>query len=181
MKSEKGLWVKSLREGNDVAVYVQPCTRVRDGQFERLDANGEVKSAVSVKLMSYDSPWELCGKIPIEDSWLKYCPLLDFDKFVYGIERHVAHLIALGFGDTPEEVVGWFSELSEAEFVMEADYEVVGPEYGALAGMRGHWMDVFEVAEGLIVGEIEGFGSKYPFRYTIEEFLAPFVIATIPH
>lgn len=182
VKSPQGLWVKAELRGDTIGVFVQERTQVREGRFEKLNPNGDVASSSSIVHMVYDEPYLQCGTIRVENTWLEECSVMDLDKLIYGVQRHVVRMIAGGWGDTPDEVVTWFNELMEGHFIAPAEYEVVGPEHGIFEGLLGNRIrfNEREAEDETVTGSIEGFGTSYTFEYEPREIVVPLLISTIP-
>lgn len=188
-KSEEGLWVKGERDARGVHIYFQPRTRVEAGCLVELDANGEEVDRQPMLGASYPEPWRLVGTLEPTATIVEVAGLQDFDWFQFGVLRHAVRLIAGGWGDDPEEVMGWFADLRDGDWIRGGQYRLVGPERGPfrdLGGVRLLVDDRFEATEEerarrVLTGMAQvGVADEFPFEFPLDEVLAAFTIATVP-
>lgn len=198
-RTPDGLWIKSERVPNAVRVCWQARTRVDAGALVELDAQGEECQRTGLRSATYPDPWQLAGEILADASIVEIAGLQDFDWFQFGLARHAAELIRLGYGDTPQEVMGWFTDLRAADYIRAGEYRVVGPERGpfrALGALRlivdDRWPEGPPDAvpdpdaaappdPRLLTGiAVVGDEDEFPFEFPLDEVQAAFTIATVP-
>lgn len=140
--------MKATAELNEIRVYHQSRYVLKEGNFLKIGPDEEVISEVVGARMSYDDPWLLDGTIQTTRTEVfSMCDLDDYPNLLYGICRQVSELIALGWGKSPAEVVGWFQEPETGRFVVKGPYMVVGPVRENLDGLLGLRMDMAESEE----------------------------------
>ncbi len=184
-KSEKGLWVKVARYEEEIRVEWQPRYVTEDGHLCTIDANGDVESRRPIHEARYDDdPYRLAGTIPVTDEMVEFAGLVAFEKFIYGVMRHVTYLIVGGWGDSPEEVVGWFQNFGNVNtldipFLIIGDYKVVGPEWEPIVGLNGLTISL-DYGEEFIEATIKVVDSNFDFPLDTREVITAFLISTIP-
>jgi len=157
------------------------------GHLVELDAQGEEYRRTPAIGAEYPDPWQLAGEIPAGHAVLELSGLQDFDWFQFGLMRHAAGLIALGYGDTPEEVMEWFEDPRAGDYVRKGEYRVVGPERKPFFGLGGaklmlddRWPEEGEPTDDLSGTVIVQEGNEFPFAFQLSDVLAAFTIATVP-
>ena len=164
---------------DEIHVFWQPRHTVEDGYLCRWDANGNIEYRVPVAEGRYDVPYRLAGVIPVVDATVDFCGLKEFNDFLFGIMRHVVCLIIGGWGDTPEEVVGWFQDLSALEFLQESEYKVIGPEREPFIGIQDTKIHLaFNGAD--IVAYLTVKEARFEHVMEGNADVTAFVISTIP-
>jgi hypothetical protein len=103
---------------------------------QTVDANGSVLSASSLARARWGATWERAGEIPIDEAWVAWTGVPDCDACVYGMMRHMVGLVAAGYGDDPEEVVGWFADVSLSQWLVHGAAYRIG-RHPQLEGIEG--------------------------------------------
>lgn len=188
-RSKEGLWVKAERDPLGIHVYWQVRSDTVGGWFMEYDAQGEVMSRVPITAAVYSDPWKLAGTIEPSNAIVEVAGLQDFDWFQFGMMRHAAELIALGWGDDPEDVMSWFDDPSEGFWIREGEYKLVGPARMPFVGLDFAKLVLDdrmtaseeEQAKRLLTGTvIVGDSDEFPFEFPLAEVLAPITISAIP-
>ena len=188
-RSMDGLWVKAERGVIGVSVFWQSRSRVVGSDLVELDAQGEVMSSTPLAYARYADYWNLAGTISPSEHIIEIAGLQDFDWFQFGMMRHAAELIALGWGDEPEDVMSWFDDPREGHWIREGAYRVCGPERKPLTGLDGATL-VFddrmtasdeEWNKRVVTGRVSvGHADEFPFEFPLADVLASITISTVP-
>lgn len=136
LRSSGGLWVRARRLEEAIRVEVQTRVEIVGGRVHTLDANGDVVGDASVQEHEWGDPWSCAGEIPIDDALVEFCGVAALDACCYGLMRHVVGTIVLGYGESPEEVAGWFRDFVSMEWVHEGMYRI-DREHDPLIGLVG--------------------------------------------
>lgn len=121
------MWVKSQLTNDGIELFWQARTRVHNGQLSVYDANGQVESSRPRARAVYPDPMTSSGIIPLDDKFVDFFGAENFDDIVGAIMKHVAHLVACGYGESPEEVIEWFLNVKELSFVDGINYRFKNP------------------------------------------------------
>lgn len=102
------------------------------------DANGVATSSTPRHRAEYPPSMQSAGTIPIGAEFLEFAGEEYFEELVGAVMRHVTNMVAAGYGDTPEEVVEWFSPINELKFLDGSSYVFVKelPPYEGLMGIK---------------------------------------------
>ena len=179
-RSSKGVWVKAEFVDDQINVLWQPRYVTDGGDLCTLDANGDVEKRVPVAEGRYDEPYRIAGTIPIVDDTVEFCGLPHVNEFLFGLMRHAVCLILGGWGDTPEEVVGWFSDINKLDFLQEGEYQVVGPEREPFVGIGDCKIVTSFGDEGKFIARIHVKNNQFDHVMEGHEAITAFVISTIP-
>ena len=183
-RSKEGLWVKAERDAKGVHVFWQVRTTVVGGCLVEYDANGDESRRRPMQGIEYPDPWKLAGTVEPSAEIVEVAGLQDFDWFQFGLMRHAAELIALGYGDDPEEVLTWFEDVTKGEWIREGEYRIAGPERKPFTGLkpaRLYLDDRLGVEDPVLSGTVlVGDTDEFPFEFPLEEALAAFTISAVP-
>lgn len=134
--SEEGLWVKSVWDQDRGVIQLcwQTRYRISEGYVYYIDENGDEFDHEHAMYAKYsENPWN-----PIDTVLIDSEEFIEFSKgatraTIEAVMRHQALLLALGFGDSVEDVAGWFKDLRTGAFIAHALYEIrdgVGKYHG---------------------------------------------------
>jgi len=178
-RSPGGLWVKTERCMESIALRWQPRIVASAGRVQTFDANGVVMSDVPVSRVKWSDPWVLAGEVPLDEAFVLWAGVPRFDACAYGTMRHMAGLVACGYGDDPGDVVDWFRDLGELQWLVDGvTYRIVGgEEFEGLNGSSGEMtfdeddVPVFQVAVGV---------DTYPIRLDSQDMLRAVLCSVFP-
>jgi len=171
--------VKAERRLDAIALWWQPRTVTSAGRVQTLDADGRVTSDVPLARVKWADPWVSAGEVPLDDAFVEWTGVQRFDACVYGTMRHLSGLLACGFGDTPEEVVGWFGDMGALQWIVEGVlYRIEGgDEFDGIDGSVGKMefdednVPVFNVGVGSVT---------YPIRLDTGDLLRSVLCSVFP-
>jgi hypothetical protein len=144
-----------------------------------IDANGDVESSFPRERAIYPKTMRRAGLIPVDDAFVEFSCLENFEDMLEAIMRHSSYMIACGYGDYPEEVVGWFESIAEAEFMNGTSYRFI-EEYAPFENMLGVRCTVFENEEDDLIVVAKVREKEFEFRIKDDKSLASFILSTIP-
>lgn len=172
--------MKALRGDDAIEIFWQPRYKYEEGKAYIIDAQGEIESVVNIASVKYGASWRSAGIILVDDSLVEFCGLENFDFFVYALMRHSVNLIAGGWGETPEEVVGWFKGLGNLDFLLDIDYQISDPVLEPFLGLQQCKVEVETSSDGGRVGKVIVKEDKFLFDLEDREVLIPFLISVVP-
>lgn len=186
-RAPSGMWVRATRTADQIRLEWQVRTVVSRGRVQTLDANGGVERTEGIARAQWGSPWALAGALPLDDAFVAWSTVRHYDACAYGAMRHLAGLLAGGYGPAeadPEEedaaaIVGWFRDLGALAWLAEGARYRLDREHAPLVGLVGAagtlgWSEDCPVLY-LAVGERE-----YPIRLdTAEAHRALLIAATV--
>jgi hypothetical protein len=111
------------------------------------DANGSVRSSCPRERAVYPATMECAGLIRVDDDFLAFCGEENWEEFLSAVMRHSARMLALGYGDDPEDIVSMFNDLAEKEYMVGSRYIFVG-EHGDFRGLFGRECLVDRMEDG---------------------------------
>lgn len=166
-----------------ITVDWQPRRVFDKGKVSTIDANGDVESIVDVLGWQDVESYRSAGEIPITDEMIAFCGVSLFPRFLHGIMRHVAHLVVLGLGESPEEVVDWFKEygptFDKTKYIVDGNYRIVGPGTRFFSEMEGLTIRV-STEQDRIVGSVIVLDKSFNFTMDSSEIITDFIICTLP-
>lgn len=174
-----GMWIKAQVKTDGIHVFWQQRVKVVGGRVQVLDANGEVESDHPYGRFQFGDLYKSCGVISVNDDFVEFCGEDNFDEFVDAVALHVVNLVALGYGETPDEVVGWFNDLESKSFIVDGGY-LFRSEHGQFAGLIGRKsrIESDEAGELTIVGVVGEEEFKIPMD--TKTSIISFVLSTVP-
>ena len=113
--------------GEHVDVYWHARYKFAAGNALCLDPQGDVIEEIPLARARYVDPWRLGGTINLSDEIVEISGVDDFEWFVYGLARHAVGLIVCGYGETVEEVIGWFDDIKAGQWIVPGTYRYAGP------------------------------------------------------
>lgn len=132
--------MKAERVENEVVVYWQDRYRPDEyGNVLRIGPDNEVIEKMRPDRARFkDKAWVEAGRINLcREEVYEMAGLKDLDRMVMGIMKQVCELIALGWGETPSQVVEWFGEPESGDFLVDSRY-MVEVSRGPFSGMAGN-------------------------------------------
>lgn len=169
-----------MRGHREIEIFWQVRYRYEKGKLLTIDAQGEVESVVKVASVRYGDPWRLAGTIALDDSLIEFCGVSHFDFFAYSLMRHSTNLIAGGWGDTPEEVLNWFDNLTDLDFLLDTVYKISAPTMEPFKSLVGQRVEVSTSEDGGRIGYVLVKEDKFLFDLEDEDVLIPFLISSVP-
>lgn len=181
-KSEEGLWVKAVLGLNNIDISWQIRHEVVNGKVNIIGAQGEIIESVSQAQADFDELWVSCGSIPIgSDDMIDMCGVSNFDLMLNGLMRHVVRLIVLGWGETPDDVVGWFGDIKSCDFIVSGKYVVGDEPIGMFDGLSGSIVEMDGEFEDCPTGKIVVTDdSSFGFNLGLPSFVGEFLMSTVP-
>lgn len=174
-RSQHGLWVRARAELDDVVVEAQERVAVRGGMAVGIGADGERRWECPATSAPAPGTWYEVARIAFGAPWEALeVPMLDWPRVVRGVQRHVALLVAAGWGDTVAEVASWFQDPLAGETCIVPSVYRVEEEYGVLRGFGGVYLRADPVADGRGRGRV--LGTHMP---DLEVAAAPWVLAMV--
>jgi len=93
--------------------------------------------------------------------------------------RHVAEMVAVGYGDSPEEVVEWYNNFSDMSFLSGTSFKFVY-SMDPFLDMVGLTCSVADDEENGMVANIIVDDEEFEVALDSRELLLSFVICTCP-
>lgn len=176
-RSKGGLWVKGVRSELGIDIFWKPRFEYERGRIKRYDFNGDVESECNVASVEWGDEWVHAGTIELVDEMVELSGIKDFDSLSDGLMRHAVNLITCGYGDSPEEVIDWFSDFDSLKFIVDGEYRIIG-SHGDIEELTGYHVNVNR-DDGLVaVANI--MGAEFEFDLRDNSIITSFIIATIP-
>lgn len=123
-RSSDGMLVKSELVEDGVEVFWQVRTRVIGEKVVVYDGNGNVIREMDRARAIYPPSMMSAGVIPIGDDFVSFCGEDRYEDTVWAVMRHAAHMVAAGYGESPEHVVELLSDLRGANFINGVSYRL---------------------------------------------------------
>jgi len=178
VRSPNGMWVRAVRTEEAIRLEWQSRTRQEAGRVRTLDANGNVVDDVPASKAQWGPVWEIAGEVPLGDAFVAWTTVRAFDACAFGVMRHLVGLLAHGYGETPEDVVGWFQDMGSLQWIVEGVEYRIDRELEPLVGIVGS-RGVIAMNDRpflyLTVGERE-----YPISLDSVEAQRALLIAAVP-
>jgi hypothetical protein len=178
-RSQRGLWVKARRADDAIEVFWKPRYVCERGTVTVFDFNGEVEDKVHASEINWGDEWRTAGEIKLVDEMAVMAGVEHFEEFVFSLMRHAAKLMTCGYGDSPEEVLNWFSDFGERKFVVEDQYLVTG-SHGEFTEMKGNRVFVERDEQGRLMARMLVREAEFEIDLNDSDVLASFIIATTP-
>lgn len=176
-KSKEGCWFKSSIMDEGIELFWQPRVKKSGNNMVVVGDNGNIVSSCSIENVSHIDSLVSAGIIPIDDVFLDICGNL-FDSFVSSIAFHSVNMVALGYGDSTEDIVDLFSDLESFLFMNGVSYVLRRCGFGIydenpFEGLFGRkatihvdgnkFMAIIEVGEGIYEVELNSDKEKVDF------------------
>ena len=178
-RSPGGLWVKGVLTETEIEIHWKPRFHYEQSVVTVYDYNGEVEAEIPASQVKWGEEWRLAGEIELVDAMVEIAGLENFEDFTFAILKHAVRLITCGYGDSPAEVIGWFSDLRELDFVSER-YLVVR-EHGVFEDMKDVFITVEEIEDkGVWKITLDVNDVEFEIDLKDDSNLTSFVISAIP-
>lgn len=177
-KSPDGMWVKSVLLESGIELFWQIRTKVVGSEMISYDYNGSVLSSQPINRVVYPEPMKSAGTVPLDDSFVEFCGVDKFDSMIQAIMRHLVGMLVSGYGDTPEEIVSWYRNLSELNFIVGSDFKFV-EENEPFLDLLGLTCVVEEV-DGEITARISVAEHIFDVPLIDNETIVSFILSTVP-
>jgi hypothetical protein len=176
-KSKDGCWFKSAIVDEGIELFWQPRIKKSGNNIVVINDNGDVFSSCPIASASNIPALTSAGIIPIDDVFLEVCGDL-FDSFVRAVAFHSVHMVALGYGDSTDDIVDLFSDLKSFSFMNGVSYILRRCDFGIYKdnpfdGLFGRkatihvdgnkFMAIIEVGEGIYEVELDTDKMKVDF------------------
>jgi hypothetical protein len=154
-----------------------------------LDPQGDVVEEIPLVRVRYAEPWRAGGTIKFSDELVEISGVDDFDWFVHGLARHAVGLIVCGYGETVEEVIGWFEDVLAGQWIVPGTYRYVGPPRYPFEDLGRCLVRFPELPESkedededdILRGVIElEHGDRFDLGAPLAELILPVAISLIP-
>ncbi|MBN2258104.1 MAG: hypothetical protein JW704_09795 [Anaerolineaceae bacterium] len=178
-KSAEGMWVRAVLRDDGIELLWQVRTKVSGSNLLIFDANGAVEASTPRERAVYPESMRSAGLIPLDDAFVEFCGVENFSDAVIAVMRHAAYMLACGYGDTPEEIVEWFSDLKEVKFMDGTSYKIISErdEFRGLIGVKGV---VYKDEDDVHVLHAMVMEEEFQIPLIDNKILISFIIATVP-
>jgi len=140
-RAPSGMWVRSVRTSMSIRMEWQVRTHVESGRVRTIGVNGEVDRTDPLASARWEDAWRCAGELTLQDEFVLWSTPRMFDACAYGAQRHMAGLLAAGFGDEddddPGRIVEWFRDLHALRWMTEGAIYVVDRDVAPFVGMCG--------------------------------------------
>lgn len=175
-RSKKGQWIKSVRHEDDrIDIYWKRRFDCDKDFVIYYDFNGDIESKMHASRVDWGEEWVFAGSIKLVDEMVDLCGIENFDKFVYGIMRHVVCLLICGYGESAEEVIGWFDNFEEYGFVVDGRYKIIG-SHGDIQDLEGGFINILPDSGSII----EVNGAEFELDLMDDSIFTSFMIVSQP-
>ena len=178
-KSADGLWAKANLVDSGIELFWQVRTKVSGKNLLVFDINGSVESSIPRERAIYPEHWRSAGIIPVDDDFVEFCGIDRFDETIAAVMRHATYMLAGGYGDEPEDIIEWFTDMREKKFLSGTAYKFIKDcdPFVDLVGIKGV----------VNIGDDDKFVLKTMVRDTTfdmildsDKVLTSFMVATVP-
>lgn len=173
------MWVKAELEDSGINLQWQVRSAVHDGLLCLYDANGNVESTAPRASAVYPDAMRSAGIINIDDAFVEFCGEELFEDMVAAVMRHSSYLLALGYGERPDDIVDWFNDIAELHFIDGVSFRILDG-VGEFAGMDGVACTMEKNPEGIFVASMMVRDSIFKVPIEDDDTLILFLISTIP-
>lgn len=173
------MWVKAKYIDSGIELSWQVRTNFIKGNLISYDSNGMVETSCPIERAHYYDSMKSAGIVNIDDNFAKFCGIEHFNDVIFSIMRHMVNMVTAGYGDNPEEVVGWYSNISELKFLVGTrfrfDYEY--EPFVDMIGLIG-FVDIDDDGEYVVSIEVRNDIFRVPLDS--DKILVSFIISTTP-
>lgn len=178
-KTQEGMWVKARLIDEGIELLWQVRTRVNCGNFILYDANGNIESSQSVGKIHYPDFMKSAGIVKIDDDFIEFCGIKFFNDMVASVMRHMVAMVIVGYGDSPEDIVEWYSDISGLKFLtgtrFKFDYEC--DPFIDMVGLIG-FVDINDDGEYFVNVNVNN--DYFCIPLDCNDVLVSFIISTTP-
>jgi len=178
-RSPKGLWVKGIRDEVAIEIFWKPVFQYEKSVVTVLDFNGDVEKTIPAGEIEWGEEWRSLGRIELVDEMVVMSGLEHFEEFAFGLMRQGVRLLTCGYGEVPEDVLAWFSDFGERNFVVEDEYQVIR-SHGEFQELEGCRIRVSRADDGSLTGKLAVGDAEFEFNLNDSDVFTSFVIATVP-
>lgn len=178
-RSQEGVWIRSELTDEGVELFWQVRTRVDGNKVLVYDANGNIEKEMERHKAAYPPSMKSAGIIPIDDDFVEFCGEGKYEDAVWAVMRHSAHMVAAGYGETPEHIVDLMSKIWERDFINGVSYkfEKGCPPFEDLVGLEG----VVEIGDDDSVKlTVRALGEDYSVPIETDNDLVSFMVSSVP-
>ena len=171
--------MKAERTDDEIRVLWLPRYEYSNGYVSTINANGEVESRVLASRVRYEKGYRDAGSIPIDDALVEFCGVAFFDRFIYAVMVHATRLVAGGWGETPSEVVGWFKDFEQKNYI-NGEYKFISPGTDPFVGLEGCAFKIDHTDEDVMVVRIAVREAEFSVELADSKTVTAFLLSTIP-
>lgn len=179
--SRDNLWVKSVwdKERGVIILCWQTRYRIVDGRVEYIDENGEVFDRERVGFARFDAnPWNKVDTLKLDTPEFVEMARGRMKDVINAVMRHQCMMLALGFGDSAEDVGSWFECLTKRAYIGETSYWIENG-CGDFHGCDGMKLHVHADEDDKISATLSVEGGESVELESIESEI-DFLISTVP-
>lgn len=140
-RAPSGMWVRATRTLEAIRLEWQARKVVAGGKVQTLDAWDHVAQVQPLDREQWGSCWTCAGELPLDDAFVTWSTVREFDRCAYGVMRHLVGLLVGGYGaeedDDPAEIVNWFRDLGALAWLIEGARYRLDREHAPLLGLVG--------------------------------------------
>jgi hypothetical protein len=153
---------------------------VAGGKVLTLDVNGRPAQAEPVARERWGDAWSCAGTLPLDDAFVCWSTVREFDRCAFGVQRHLVGLLAGGYGaegnDDPAAIVDWFRDMASMEWLIDGARYRIDRDHAPLEGLIGSvgtlaWNDLPTLYLSVA-------GREYPLLIDTPEMQRAILIAT---
>lgn len=173
------MWVKAILLENGIELFWQVRTAFINGNLISYDANGAIETSNPVGMARYFDSMKSAGIVNIDDDFVDFCGIEYFNDMIVSIMRHMVNMVTSGYGDKPEDIVEWYSNISELKFLSGTRFRF-DSECEPFIGMVGliGFVDIDEDDNYIV--NINVRNEKFVIPLDSNKILVSFIISTTP-
>ena len=173
------MWVKAVLLENGIELFWQVKTSFINGNLISYDANGSIETSSPIGIARYFDSMRSAGIVNIDDDFVEFCGVERFTDMVISIMRHMVNMVTSGYGDKPEDIVEWYSNISELKFLSGTRFRF-DSECEPFIDMVGLIGFVDNDENGNYIVDINVKNNKFRIPLDSYKVLVSFIISTTP-
>jgi hypothetical protein len=179
-RAPSGMWIRAMRTLEEIRLEWQVRKVVTAGKVLTLDVNGHPAQAEAVARERWGDAWSCAGTLPLDDAFVAWSTVREFDRCAYGVQRHLVGLLAGGYGaddnDDPAAIVDWFRDMASLSWIIDGARYRIDRDHAPLEGLVGSvgtlaWNDLPTLYLSVA-------GREYPLLIDTPEMQRAILIAT---
>lgn len=187
-RSSKGQWFRGILKDDCIEIYWKPLFKKVGNEVIEYSFDGYIEKRHNPINVDWGDEWRFGGKLSFNDNMVEICGIDNFDKFSFGIMRHIVCLLACEFGENIEEIIESFEDIGSLNFIISDKYSIVS-SHGEISDFIGNVIDIEtnddidEDGDGDIdnlIARISVNGNDYEIDVRNPSILTSFIICTKP-